>query len=319
MGEKSHQRQAGREISGKVFKGPVIDAYNRSTQPSIPTKFSQILTNPQTQEGFNTSSMRFRARVPQTPGPGDYTQSPKSNPSLSQRSYHMTQSSRFKKHEYTTLVPGPGTYEKREFHSSAVIIQGRGSESKRALEVPPPGYYNPKSSSASRAASHMFRSRAPRLPLPLEKAPEPWHYNPRKPQSSKSVSRPFVIPSNSKREQVNLYEPHAKPTEVVTPGPGDYDPPSSAGQKNSSLLALSAVDRFGKPMRRRVAEKAPGPGEYSVGSDSKKSLVTGAVFLSESRRGWINTKGKPPGPAFYSPSAVSKRKSFHYKTTKVWV
>jgi hypothetical protein len=321
MGEKSSQRQVGREVPGRVFKGPVIDAYNRSTQPSIPTKFSQILTVPQTQEGFNTSSIRFTSRIPQTPGPGDYIEGNKENPSISKRSYHMTQSSRFKKNEYKTPVPGPGTYEKQVFKSSAAIIRGRGSDSKRTLEVPPPGYYNPKTSASTCGARHIFNSKAARLPSAPERAPEPWHYNPKPPKSSGSISRPFVIPSNFRREQVNLYEPHAKPASISNPGPGDYETleGSSSRAKVSNMLLSSAVDRFGKPTRRRVSEKTPGPGEYSLQTDSKRSLVTGAVFLSESRRGWISTKGKPPGPAFYSPSAVSKRKSFHYKTLKTWV
>ena len=43
MGEKVSMRQAGKEILGKLYKGPITDAYNRLSQPSIPTKLEQIL------------------------------------------------------------------------------------------------------------------------------------------------------------------------------------------------------------------------------------------------------------------------------------
>lgn len=319
MGDKVSHRQTGREIPGKMCKGPVIDAYNRLTQPSIPTKFSQILTIPRQSGGFNTSAVRFREKVANTPGPGDYDETPSKNRSLSKKAYHMTQSTRFKKYQYNTPVPGPGSYESKSFKSSSAIVTGRGQDSRRTLDVPAPGYYEPKAPGTNKQISHVFKSKAERLPSAPNRAPGPCVYNPQKPKTSGSVSRPFVKPSNFRREQINLYEPHAKPVEFVTPGPGNYDIPHSARSKPSSVFLSANVDRFGEPTRKRVAKFHPGPGEYSLDKDSKKNLVSGAVFLSESKRGWLKVRGKPPGPAFYSPSPVSKRKSFHFQTAKVWV
>jgi len=319
MGEKVSHRTTGREVPGKMCKGPVIDAYNRLTQPSIPTKFSQILTIPRQSGGFNTSASRFREKINHTPGPGDYDEPPSINKSVSKKAYHMTQSTRFKKNQYKTHVPGPGSYESKSFKSSSAIVTGRGQDSRRTLDVPAPGYYDPKDLPTNKQISHVFRSKIERLPSAPNRSPAPWVYNPKQPSSSGSISRPFVKPSNFRREQINLYEPHATPQEFVTPGPGKYDNPQNVKTKPSSVFLATGVDRFGQPTRRRVAKFAPGPGEYSVERDSKKNLVTGAVFLSESKRGWLKVRGKPPGPAFYSPSPVYKRKSFHFQTAKVWV
>lgn len=85
------------------------------------------------------------------------------------------------------------------------------------------------------------------------------------------------------------------------------------------MFLAKEVDRFGRPIRRRKKEFLPGPGDYSFEKENKKSMVTGAVFSSESKRVIFNAKGKPPGPAFYTPTPVPKKKSFHFKTAKIWV
>ena len=78
------------------------------------------------------------------------------------------------------------------------------------------------------------------------------------------------------------------------------------------MFLANDLDRFGKTTRKRTKEYAPGPGEYSVEKENSKSLVTGAAFVSESKRGWIKADKKPPGPAFYNPAPVPKKKSFHF-------
>ena len=84
------------------------------------------------------------------------------------------------------------------------------------------------------------------------------------------------------------------------------------------MFLATDIDRFGKPVRRRKKDFLPGPGDYNLDKENQKSLVTGAAFASESKRGWIQTCGKPPGPAFYNPVPIPKRKSFNFKSRKIW-
>lgn len=315
------QRQAGREINGKLFKGSIVDAYNRLSQPSIPTKIEQILTQPSVKEGFNVSSQRFVYNVQRLPGPGDYSYTNLKNPSVSKRGYLMTQSSRFKKDEYKTHVPGPGTYNSKQKKPRSMTISGRTRSNQKILEVPSPCHYNPSLPGSSRETTSVFKSNTRRMKEPQSESPGPWKYNPKKPKSSREVTTPFVIHSNRKREKIDLYDPHAKPKEVVTPGPGDYQKERNSKENKASFMfsSTSDVDRFGKSVRKRVREIKPGPGDYNVVKDGQKSMVTGAVFLSESKRAIMNPLKKPPGPAFYSPLPVPKRKSFHYKVNNTWL
>lgn len=319
MGEKTSYRQAGKEISGKLFKGPVVDAYNRLSQPSIPTKIEQILTIPSHYDGFNSSAQRFTtSSILKMPGPGDY-EPKKPTSSTNKKGFYVSNSSRFKKLQYTTSVPGPGTYNQKSYKPNPITINGRARTTERTLQIPSPGYYEPKKLESEREITSMFKSSTKRMKSNDLENPTPWQYNPNKPKSSGYVTAPFVQPSSCRREQVNLYDPHAKPVIVTTPGPGEYNLEILGKIKPSSMFLATEVDRFGKPMRRKTKNMVPGPGEYSLQHESHKALVTGAVFLSESKRGWISAKKKPPGPAFYSPLPIAKRKSFHYKTAKVWI
>lgn len=326
MAEKVSLRQVGKEIGGKLHKGPIIDAYNRLSQPSIPTKIEQILTIPTSSEGFNISSQRFTSSTARLPGPGDYNLHTASNPSLSNKSYLMTHSSRFKKHQYATPVPGPGSYNpKSKRKAVTAIISNKGKERTASFpmgnkSIPSPGYYEPKPPLSTRETTSMFKSTSKRMPsTPGGELPAPWQYNMPKQKTSGKLTSAFVIPSTRKREQINLYDPHAKPLQVTSPGPGDYSIDVTKKDRPSSMFLSHDVDRFGKPIRTRKRDIRPGPGEYSLDKENSKSLVTGAAFASESKRGWIKTDKKPPGPAFYNPMAVPKRKSFNFKTRNIWI
>ena len=323
MAEKVSLRQAGKEITGKLYKGPIIDAYNRLSQPSIPTRIEQILTTPSKSEGFNCSAQRFHTmpNAMRAPGPADYNCKDLSNPSISKKGYLMSSSSRFKKNQYKTPVPGPGSYNLKSARTLGIIISGRGKSLAKTAEIPSPGYYDPRAPISTKEATSMFKSTSKRM-ASVSKAdlPSPWQYNPRKPQrSEKKLTSPFVIPSNRRREQINLYDPHAKPSTVITPGPGEYSMQTTTKSRPSSMFLANDLDRFGKTTRKRTKEYAPGPGEYSVEKENSKSLVTGAAFVSESKRGWIKADKKPPGPAFYNPAPVPKKKSFHLKPRKQWI
>ena len=159
MGEKVSMRQAGKEILGKLYKGPITDAYNRLSQPSIPTKLEQILIAPTITEGFNTSAQRFSISVISQPGPADYNASVASN---SKKSFRMTQSSRFKKNQYFTSVPGPGSYDSDRAKSSGITISGR-SKVLKPNNNPSPGFYDPHVLPSTKETTSMFKSCTKRM------------------------------------------------------------------------------------------------------------------------------------------------------------
>ena len=67
--ENASFRQAGKETFGKVYKGSVVDAYNRLTQPSIPSKTEKLLQAAELKAGFGCSALHLRktSRDPQGP------------------------------------------------------------------------------------------------------------------------------------------------------------------------------------------------------------------------------------------------------------
>jgi Sperm-tail PG-rich repeat len=319
MVEKYSLRQVGREVTGKLYKGPIVDAYNRLTQPSIPTRIEQILMTPSIKEGFNSSADRFSSYIAKAPGPGDYDYKLSKNPSISQKSYLISQSSRFKNSQYRTSVPGPGSYDNRKIKTSSITISGR-PKSFQQDNFPPPGHYDPSTPNSTKEVTSMFKSNTKRMKsAPNADMPAPWQYNIAKPKIPPKTTSSFVIPSNRKREQINLYDPHAKPASLTTPGPGEYNETKNISNKPSSMFSSNSLDRFGIPLRRRKREIIPGPADYSLDKENTKNFVTGAVFMSESKRTLMKIRGKPPGPAFYSPMPVPKKKSFHYKATKIWI
>ena len=80
------------------------------------------------------------------------------------------------------------------------------------------------------------------------------------------------------------------------------------------------VDRFGQPLRpKRAKSGVPGPGAYTVSGEKREKLpVSGAVFMSESKRD-DSFLSKAPGPAFYRPVILPKKKSFHLNAERKWV
>jgi Sperm-tail PG-rich repeat len=323
--ENSSFRQAGKEIFGKVYKGSVVDAYNRLTQPSIPTKNEESLKASNKKEGFGSSANRFIDKKIKLPGPGQYSDSVFENPSLSKKGFGgLTNSApRFKKFQYVNSVPGPGSYENKPSTSQGFTISlGKVSSLKDHPVYPAPGQYDPLFPSSNKQTTSMFKSKSRRLEVPDKVSPAPWQYNPSYSltrSTSTALSSAFKMPANARRHQINLYDPHASIPVGVTPGPGEYYTSLKNDQpRPSSMFASTEKDRFGQPVKPRVTEVMPGPGHYAKPDAISKVPVSGAVFMSESERKCFTTEKKPPGPAFYKPMLQPKKKSFHLKPNNIW-
>lgn len=329
-------RQAGREASGKIYRGAVNDAFNRLTHPSIPAK-SELLLNQELKstEAFGCTANRFIPKYKsEIPGPGQYyaTQITE-NASFSKKGFGglISNSSRFKRFQYSTPVPGPGAYTYDVKHvkanqASAVFLEGKTKNLTVTSDKQAPGQYNPKLTSTTPAITSTFRSKSKRLsPLRNVENPSPWQYNPNVSltrSKSAQLTSAFKQSVNAKRYQVNLYDPHSNITHEITPGPGDYDQNllAQTKSKTSSMFVVSEYDRFGNSDNPRKKNQAtPGPGAYQPPGNQEKTAVSGAVFMSESERVWYGSNRKPPGPAFYKPSKVPKKKSFHLNSNKIWV
>lgn len=325
-------RQVGRDAPGKVFKGTIVDAFNRLTQPSIPTKSEQVLTAVNKKGGFGASADRFMAKSYYGPGPGQYKGPPlEENPSVSKKGYGglINRAPRFRKFQYNTLVPGPGSYEAKNRAVktvSSVFVEGRSKSLASRSDPPAPGQYDPQFPEAKTLGmTSTFKSKTKRLePSASSDAPPPWQYNIDSSMlrsSSAKNTAAFKMPVQARRYQINLYDPHSDIVTEDMPGPGEYLVSSSQSQaKPSSMFVVGEVDRFGNPLRpKKKNDFTPGPGTYVEPHSQDKIPVSGAVFMSESERAWFTTERRPPGPAFYKPSTVPKKKSFHLNSNKMWV
>lgn len=329
-------RQVGREASGKIYKGAVSDAFNRFSHASIPAKSELLLNQEQKSgEGFGSTASRFNSKSKiAIPGPGQYsTTQLAESASFSKKGYGglTSKSSRFKRFQYCTPVPGPGAYTYDVKHVKAnqgatVFLESKSKFLNDTSDKPAPGQYDPRPVSTTLAITSTFRSTTKRLsPIRNLENPSPWQYNPNvnlTRSKSAQLTSAFKQPVNAKRYQINLYDPHSNIAHEVTPGPGEYEQNNMPHSKfkPSSMFVVSECDRFGHTANpRKKSQPTPGPGSYHPKSAQDKVAVSGAVFMSESERIWYDSNKKPPGPAFYKPSPVPKKRSFHLNTNKIWV
>ena len=251
MEDKISFRQVGRDFSGKIYKGNVIDAYNRYTQPSIPTKTEQILQANKKAEAFGVSAPRFSsAKATKLPGPGQYTFAENRTASASAKGLggFASRVPRFRKFQYNTAAPGPGSYnaQLRRVQSGTLIRAERGVKSKpKPVVTPAPGQYDP-CLSTSKSITSIFKSKVDRLEAVKNENPAPWQYTSDQPMNrSKSVSAVFKPPTY-KRQNKNLYDPHGDVPVDTGPGPGQYAVEEAKDlTKGSHMFMVGNRDRFG--------------------------------------------------------------------------
>lgn len=233
----------------------------------------------------------------------------------------MDKSRRFKPTQYFTPAPGPGTYTYTEERKTNIIKSVFLSKEARSLspirQVPAPGQYNPKEITSSRSVASVFRSNVKRINEPQKSiTPAPGHYTPNFSLIHKSYTAMSYKEPTAKRFQVNVYNPLSKPLPETSPGPGSYDIPMDRSDESMpSAVFHSEEARFG-----RQEELSPAPGSYEIGhSDRTMQSVSVAAFKSDTQR-FLRRENVPrPGPAFYKPNLLPKRRSFLLNLHQKWV
>lgn len=329
-------RQVGVERSGRLYRGPNSDAYSRTTQPSIPGKDDLVLEKlGEGSDGFGSRQPRFFLTSQGTPGPGQYSSLPASqehSPSFSKKGFGglISKTKRFNPRQFANLVPGPGSYSSahRRIKSnlSSIFVQPKHQSKTSKVASPAPGQYNPFEPKPPSGPSAIFKSKTKRVEnaFPVQ-APAPWYYTPNDGlirSSSQKLTSTFKKPVNGKRFKINLYDPHAPVIDEAVPGPGFYAQENSYEREPlSGSYSHSELDRFGRSIKaKKSKELSPGPGSYDVAlalANKEKQPVSGAVFMSESLRGFVKPT-KVPGPAFYKIPPPPHKKSFHLNPERHW-
>lgn len=335
MGERVSFRQVGKDRPGKLYKGVIMDAYNRVSQASIPSKFELVLAKPQVSDGFGLRANRFSLSTSfagESPGPGHYAAQQKSNPSLSKKGFlsgFVSSLQRFRPKDFANKVPGPGTYTpthmRRSSNPAPGFIPSKSSYKRKMQDTPAPGSYDPTPLAKAKGPTTSFISKADRLvDLSTSDAPPVTLYEPKYTMvrsQSQGLTSAFKLPVHARRFQVNLYDPHSQVLEDSRPGPGYYDPEALA--HSGSSFSHNGLDRFGKTAHidkvKRPFTSTPGPGSYEIVQGSEdKAPISGSAFMSESGR-LQHQRRKIPGPAFYHPMQITKKKSFHLNAERKWM
>lgn len=170
--EKVSYRQKGKNKSGKIIKGNVVNSYSKIANPSVPSKFeTQLFDNNQENKAFGSKSIRFFEYINEDPGPGSYTEEKstslmgKNKLSHSKKGFGNGFISKVKRFSsdidfdgyfipdpraYSSSLPSTGdesqhensTKKKIPENNSCVFKASGRADSQNKLSVPGPGSYN---------------------------------------------------------------------------------------------------------------------------------------------------------------------------------
>lgn len=258
---------------------------------------------------------------------------------------------------YVNTGPGPGAYNPAEqpFKVTHVPHDGKKGAFDTApklqpmtSDIPGPGFYDPnigKTSGVlnSRIVNSIFKSNTGRYRMSANSNPPPGAYEVQGTLVEKKSfkhylgSSNFMLPTTKKtnpetknKETANQMLGVEEPTKDV-PGPGHYFDAEKDDeivlfnqkikQKNSAPFMAGNATRFGEVIKRKVKRfDYPGPGTYLDIFDhsQEKTLVSGAVFMSETARKPFRETKTFIGPMKYNPELLPK-KSYHLNINKNWV
>ena len=270
----------------------------------------------------------------------------------------VSQAGRMLYRGYINTGPGPGSYTRVENPFQIPhILQHQKHETPEDMlkskimkaEMPGPGYYNPdvtKTSNTGNAKilNSMFKSTTGRKSLDSNSNPPPGTYQidrsimPKKTFKHYLGTSNFMTPSKKKmtkeaedKEIVNNILGKNNEGNKTVPGPGHYfktenDDDEAAlftqklQERHSSSFMTGNQTRFGEVVQKKVRRvENPGPGTYNPDNlREERSLVSGAVFMSETARNLQANKRNFVGPTKYNPELLPK-KSYHLNINKMWV
>jgi len=216
-------------------------------------------------------------------------------------------------------------------------------------DLPGPGYYNPditktSNNGNSKVINSIFKSSTGRHQLSGSSSnPPPGAYEidrsltNKKPFKHFLGSSNFMLPSRKKiskevedKEQVNKILGKEEEINKTVPGPGSYFKAEKDDEavlfnqkvqnKNGFNFVVSNTTRFGEVLQKKVKRlENPGPGTYvPATAGQEKTLVSGAVFMSETARRPFQDYKNFVGPTKYHPELLPK-KSYHLNINKQWV
>lgn len=216
-----------------------------------------------------------------------------------------------------------------------------------------PGSYEPKQPTIEKNPGHYLQSMDDRnMNQVYNKSPGPANYNLTR-QISKKKPYPHngVLSSFSPtvlQHKINLRNPYDMRKEIELdligkkkivpddlkvpgPGPGEYECMQSfkflkdykaENYRGNKAFLVDDHNRFGVNDDQQVFVN-PGPGQYEidkqVGVNKEKSLVSGAVFLSETDRKPYGDINQGVGPNKYCPNKIPDQISFNFNIVNKWI
>ncbi|GBG32027.1 O6-methylguanine-induced apoptosis 2 [Hondaea fermentalgiana] len=325
----------------------------KRTPHSIPSRYETVLsTTPGVGKGFGKSSTRFEdhRNVHDLPGPGAYhrpgsiTKSTETEGAMSysRKGYGaiVSKTERFgREREEDELPPGPGYYTiETTILSSAQDFSVGGTAAFKCAprpvtagpfagkDIPSPGQYDlcrtytPRYKKSMRSSA--FASETQRGWVIRNEAPAPGAYDvPAQTRWASAAGASSAFRSASQRGADLV--PRSR---LGTPAPGQYDgmskpiKPKNETVHPSPMFANTGLDRFGKPyLKRTLQEETPAPGHYgAIPVDPISRAAAVSAFKTSVRKSMARAR-ELPGPAYYSPTKVAEKRSFHLNAGTHWV
>jgi len=288
----------------------------------------------------------------------DQVHSRSNTASMSKKGYgngFVSQATRLLYRGYINTGPGPGAYNfvAKPFQVTHIVHNQKKDSSEELLkskalqaDLPGPGYYNADVATElnrRQQPNSVFKSSTGRYNTASNVNPPPGSYEIDRSLSEKRPfkhfmgSATFMLPSKKKvskeTEDKQIVSKLLGKTEDVAAiglGPGQYFKTDKDDElvlfnqkvqdKNNHNFMIGNVTRFGEVIQRKVKRiENPGPGTYvPVSVSQERTLVSGAVFMSETARKPFRDVKNFVGPMKYNPELLPK-KSYHLNINKMWV
>lgn len=287
----------------------------------------------------------------------EHAQSRSNTASMSKKGYgngFVSQATRLLYRGYINTGPGPGAYNfvAKPFQVTHIVHDNKKDSSEELIkskalqtDLPGPGYYNsdvPQGVPRRHNPNSVFKSGTGRYNTATNLNPPPGSYEIDRSLSEKKPFKHFLGSANFMLPAKKKMSKEAEDKQAVNTllgkddvlinglGPGQYFRTDKEDElvlfnqkvqdKNNHNFMIGNTTRFGEVIQRKVKRvENPGPGTYiPVGVTEDKTLVSGAVFMSETARRPFRDVKNFVGPMKYNPELLPK-KSYHLNINKIWV